>query len=131
MVFPPSIKQLIEQADIPVLIMGNPAFFDYELIPLDDDTDGRNWRPRSGRPSECLGVLGIVDGISQSALVQPLEAQAVDYICKLFAAHVQRRNEIQEAEQREPEDLYERNVRAIREVKILDQLYALEDRRGG
>jgi hypothetical protein len=126
---PECLQNFLEQDPLcPVLIMGNVGFFDYEIIPLDDDTDGRNWRPHSGRLSECLGVLGIVDGVSRSALVQPLETQAVDYICKLFAAHVKRRNEIQEAEDAPVPDFD--TAPGSSDVAWLRRLWELPDTRG-
>jgi hypothetical protein len=122
---PLKLQSLIQESLCPVLIMGNLAFFDYELIPLDDGLDGRDWRPRSGRPSECLGVLGIVDGVSRSALVAPLDSPAVKYIVGLYASHVKRANEAEQSAAAGPEPKPEGDG-----VAWLDALYRLPDTRG-
>jgi hypothetical protein len=93
MTIPDNVARLIEEGDLPVLIVGNPALFDYEIVPLDDGLDGRTWRPRSGRPCDVLGAIAIVDGVGRCQLAVPtLEAQATRFIASMYAAHVKRSN---------------------------------------
>ena len=121
---PDCVRNFLEREPLcPALIMGNVGFFDYELIPLDDGLDAHDWHPRSGRPCELLGVLGIVDGVSRSALVVPLDSLAVGYIVSLYAAHMKRANE---AERREAG-----GTGAIGDEQTwLEALYRLPDTRG-
>lgn len=88
---------LSKNPQCPVLIMGNTSW-DYEIIALDDGLSGQDWRPHSGRPVVCLGALGIIEGVGKSALVAPLEEQAVRFIVGMYAEHVKQRTSAQEAE---------------------------------
>ena len=85
-------EQVAWDGDCAVAVMGNPAFFDYELVDLRGDVN--DWQDKTGRGMYFLGTVGIVNGQPTHEL-EPLDATATAYVGQLYSAHVTRALEAQ------------------------------------
>jgi hypothetical protein len=82
--------QLISDAQLKVLILGNPETSDFELIDLAPGPLSHDPHNLHERGMYFVGVMGIVQGVPRSALDEPLDVLTTTALAQAFVLHAER-----------------------------------------
>jgi hypothetical protein len=80
-------EKLISKAQVAVAIIGNPQTSDFVFVDAEPLTDTR--RELTGRGMRFLGVFGVVQGVLDAALAEPLELSVITALARVFIGRVE------------------------------------------
>jgi hypothetical protein len=89
------VEQIAHDAQIAAVIIGNPVTREFELIDPKAECAIERVRFLSSRGMFFCGILGLVDGVSRTALSEPLENATLDALAQAFLTHIERHLEAQ------------------------------------